>query len=79
MDGWCQKTDIQVDWLSQDGLVYIDTHPRRMRCENCKRRFMTFVRECDDPGCFHAYFPKHKKPVKKKRKQSRDRGSLGGR
>lgn len=39
----------------------IGKHPKRVRCPDCKKRFLVFIRECDDPGCLHLYMPKHKR------------------
>jgi hypothetical protein len=82
---WRQEEDVCVDFLGFIPGCCVGTtfsklkwkeikggHPMRVRCPDCKRRLMTFLRECHDPGCFHAYLPKHKKPVKKKKKTSRD-------
>ena len=79
MNVWCQEEDICVEFLGTIMEGFFDKvknkHSKRMRCSACGKRFMTFLRECDDPGCYHVYFPKHKKPVKKARKVSRDDSS----
>lgn len=78
---WCQKENLpihKVDPEFRDSIFTKDPiqgtakPPQRVRCPKCKKRFMTFTRECDDLNCYHTYFPKHKMPVKKKKKTSRD-------
>jgi hypothetical protein len=82
---WCQEEDVCVDFLGyipgccpgtfKHKIKFKEikgNHPTRIRCPDCKRRLMSFIRECHDPGCYHAYMPKHKKPIKRKRKVSRD-------
>ncbi len=81
---WCQEEDICIDVVGfipgccpyavryEKFKEIKKTGIQRIRCPKCKKRFMSFIRECHDPGCYHAFFPKHKKPVKKPRKVSRD-------
>lgn len=69
---WCQEEDLDVAWCKFNKVIIDNTHPKRVRCSQCGKRFITFVRECHDAGCYHAYLPKHKKPVKRKKKISRD-------
>lgn len=59
MDEWCQEQDIHLAVLGFNYKKYIKP-PKRIRCHKCKKRFKTFIKECDDIGCFHLYFPKHK-------------------
>lgn len=79
MTEWCQEKDVQLDVLGfiRPSLSDVerrnkfkeikDGHPKRTRCVVCKKRFMSFIRECHDAGCYHVYLPKHKKPVKKRK------------
>jgi len=74
---WCQEEDVCIDWLGWAGRT--KTYPKRMRCEKCGKRFLTFVRECHDPGCLHLYFPKHKVKKKIPKQKTRHEKSVRGR
>lgn len=63
---WCQTNRLEVIYLGKKSF------PKKMRCSSCKKNICLFVRECDDEGCYHLYMPAHKKPVKKKKKTSKD-------
>lgn len=77
---WCETEDVHLDALGfarkideyghyiLRGLKY----PKKVRCPKCGKQFETFTRECHDPGCIHLYLPKHKAPVKRPRKETRD-------
>ena len=72
---WCQKENKCIDWLGMGSIT--KDYPKRVTCPDCKKRYKTFIRECDDAGCWHLYMPKHKfkKKIKKqKTKHERHRG-----
>lgn len=39
--------------------------PRRLRCQHCKKRFMTSWFDCGDGNCWHEKFPRHIMTIKK--------------
>lgn len=43
---------------------WIDTEAYTDRDSSCKKRFMSYWYECDDGGCWHERFPKHRANVK---------------
>ena len=69
---WCTSSDIciglipfpkNINFKKKLGNKYyykISTANKRYRCPTCNRQLTLFIRECDDPGCFHIYLPKHK-------------------
>lgn len=71
--GFVKKKDIYGNWV-------IDSkYPKKVRCPKCRKQLETFTRSCHDDGCIHVYMPKHKAPVKKIKKGTRDvvRGCRG--
>lgn len=54
---WCLTKDQHLD----GGYHNKERKQRRVRCQKCKKRFMTIWKECQDAGCWHEYLPKHKK------------------
>lgn len=61
---WCRHEPTHLT----DG-NYEKHKPRRYRCPDCKKRFVTYWRECEDSTnrheCWHEYLPPHKKSVKR--------------
>lgn len=68
---WCQEKNVHIDFVGSRGKLWKPV-PKRIVCPKCKKRYLTFVRECDDPGCLHLYLPKHKLKIKKPKKVSRN-------
>jgi hypothetical protein len=71
---WCNKKETHLTDLSCHGLFRVNMpKPRRYRCPDCKKRFMTVIRSCGDschtdegPACcWHEFLPSHKKRKKK--------------
>lgn len=69
---WCREKLTRYDWLGFLPLKLNRIKPDHVkgpkikfaRCPDCNRKLQLINKECQDPGCWHIYYPPHKKWIK---------------
>lgn len=55
---WCQTQATTICVIGRDQRIKLK---RLVRYPRCKRRYRSFIRECQDQGCLHQWMPPHKR------------------